>query len=129
MNWADHARTAAAVVMGQFGDATLGYRSPKLPSAMPAREWACVLGTESFQPVVDPVTGATSIKITRTADVPTSVVLAAGITAFEKNAIFTADGHEWTLDEAESRWDDAFVTFGLAREPLVSKNEMRRASV
>jgi hypothetical protein len=126
-------RDAAVLILDQFGERgaegeylRLHYRDPSIGAAEPFK-WPYLLGAQRFEPIYDEVTGETSVKELRTADVPTASVLADHVDGFNIHATFLVRGEEWQLDEAESLWGDDFVTFGLIREPLLTKNELRRA--
>jgi hypothetical protein len=128
--WEEAAAGLVDVQMAHFGNGVLQYRSPTRPADAEPYEFPCILGVEAFAPVHDSVMGTFAVRISRTADVPTALLLAKNINEFEPHARFSAGGYDdWTLDEAESNWDEAFVTFGLVREPLVNGNELRRAAV
>ncbi len=113
----------------EYGDPIkLKYIDPRYPT-MPPYEWPAVVGEETFQPVFDNATGDTSLQRHLLVDVRTPVVLASGVTALQPLALFEWNGEQWSLDQATSEWTEEFVTFGLVRQPLVTKNELRRADV
>lgn len=113
----------------EYGDEIkLKYFDPRYPN-VPPYEWPAVIGEETFQPVFDNETQETSLRRHLLADVRTPTVVASGITQLQSDAVFEWGGELWSLDEATSEWTPEFVTFGLTREPLVHKNECRRADV
>lgn len=106
----------------------LKYWRPGYP-AMPAIEWACVVGEERVEEIYDAEEQATIVRELIELDVRTPDVVARSVTAFQPDAVFEWNGKQWSFDEANSVWDTEFVTFALVRERLLHGNENRRANV
>ena len=96
---------------------------------LPAIEWPVVVGEERVEQVYDDVEQATITRELIEFDVRTPLVVASGISAFQADAVFEWGGRQWSFDEANSFWNEEFVTFGVMRERLLHVNECRRADV
>jgi hypothetical protein len=115
--------------MDEHGEAiTLKYWPPG-NAAMPAIEWPVVVGEERVEQVYDDAEQSTITRELIELDVRTPLVVASGITGFQADAVFEWGGRRWSFDEANSFWNEEFVTFGVMRERLLHANECRRADV
>lgn len=119
-NWAEQ---------NEFGDVISLKYWPPGGLALPAIEWQAVVGEERVELIQDGVEYSEGVRLFREFDVRTPAVIARGITAFHADGVFEWNGETWALDEANSFWNDEFVTFGLMRERLLHTNECRRADV
>ncbi|TXH49949.1 MAG: hypothetical protein E6Q97_21415 [Desulfurellales bacterium] len=98
-------------------------------ASLPAIQWPAVVGEERVEQVYDDSEQATITRELLEFDVRTPLVVASGITAFQADAVFEWGGRQWSFDEANSFWNEEFVTFGVMRERLLHVNECRRADV
>lgn len=119
-NWAEQ---------NEFGDVIPLKYWPPGGLALPAIEWQPVVGESRVELMQDSVEYSTGARELLEFDVRTPAVLASGITAFQADGVFEWKGEKWTLDEANSFWNEEFVTFGLMRERMLHANECRRADV
>jgi hypothetical protein len=113
----------------EHGDATPLKYWPPGSLSLPAIEWPVVVGEGRVEQVYDDDEQSTITRELLELDVRTPLVVASGITSFQADAVFEWDGRQWSFDEANSFWNEEFVTFGVMRERLLHVNECRRADV
>jgi hypothetical protein len=132
---------AAPALVEQFADrdsngdlAKALYHSPKYPAAAAPKELVGPIWSEvRFEDVPDIEGGGYMRRETRTCQILRSELEAAHVAGFERGAWLDDPGGEaetaWMLEETTTVWGEVFVTFGLVRIPLVTKNELRSAAV
>lgn len=105
----------------------LRYFDPTRPAGSEPYQWPYIISEATFQPVPDQAALEMSLKESLQLNVPTSELVAVGIERLQVDAVIEVNGTEWNIDEATSEWSPELVTFGLLREPLITKNECRAA--
>lgn len=126
---------AAPRLVEQFGPRdergelqTLKYFDPTRPDAEPF-VWRGIRHPIRFQDVVsDPMEGGLERREARTWDVLRSDVDRDGVSSIPAGAKLEDDDGAWTVDQSTTVWGDSFIVIGLARKPLMRRDDRRRAS-
>jgi len=107
-------------VQGESGEAAVLVRPP---GREPFRWEGSSVGAQT--PSVDFRPNGDVVRVFRsTVQGPTAVLVAHGVTQFERDTVFDVDGREWSLDGPQSSWGTSIVRFALVRKPISRHEEM-----